>query len=153
MAEDQTTAADSGPTSLSMAAQYTKDLSFEAPSTPHVFNAMGAQSPDISINVDVRATKLQETAYEVVIQINAECKTGSTVAFVLELVYGGLISADMPDEELKPALLVEVPRLLFPFARNIVADVTRDAGFPPLLLAPVDFTKMYQQGEADLVEA
>jgi len=150
MAEAETPSAGAGAKSFSVAAQYTKDLSFEAPSTPQVFATMGVGSPDIGINVDVRASRLKESRYEVVLQINAECKTGDKVAFLLELVYGGLISAELPDDELQQALLIEAPRLLFPFARNIVADVTRDAGFPPLLLAPVDFVQMYERGAAEL---
>lgn len=150
MAEAETPSADAGVKSFNVAAQYTKDLSFEAPSTPHVFSTMGTKTPDIGINVDVRAARLQERTYEVVLQINAECRTGDKVAFLLELVYGGLIAADLPDDELKAALLIEAPRFLFPFARNIVADVTRDAGFPPLMLSPVDFVQMYDKGAADL---
>lgn len=132
-------------TTFQVLAQYVKDLSFEAPSTPQVFNAMKETQPDIKVNVDVRASQLQAEAYEVILQINAECKVGDKTAFLLELVYGALVHAKLTPDTLSPALLIETPRHLFPFARNIVADTTRDGGFQPLMLAPMDFVTMYQQ--------
>jgi len=135
-------------------AQYVKDLSFEAPNTPQVFSAMQENKPDIKVNVDVRATQFQAEAYEVVLQINAECKAGDKTAFLLELVYGGLVRAKLSPETLRPALLIETPRHLFPFARNIVSDVTRDGGFQPLMLAPMDFMAMYENNaKADAPQA
>lgn len=134
-------------------AQYVKDLSFEAPNTPHVFNAMKESEPDIKVNVDVRANQLQAEAFEVILQINAECKVDDKTAFLLELVYGGLVRAKLSTDVLRPALLIETPRNMFPFARNIVADVTRDGGFQPLVLAPMDFVSMYQQNAKAAEEA
>lgn len=125
-------------------AQYVKDLSFEAPNTPQIFHAIQSKQPDIKVSVDVRAQKLQDQAYEVVLQINAECTAEDKNAFLLEFVYGALVRIDMADEALRPALLIETPRHMFPFARNIVADVTRDGGFPPLMLAPMDFVSFYE---------
>ena len=128
-----------------MLAQYVKDLSFEAPNTPQIFGAMQEGTPDIKVNVDVRANQIQSEGYEVILQINAECKAGDKSAFILELVYGGLVRTNLTPETLRPALLIETPRNLFPFARNIVSDVTRDGGFQPLMLAPMDFVTMYEQ--------
>jgi len=131
---------------VAILAQYIKDLSFEAPSTPAVFSTMQNSAPDIQINVDVRANHLQEKTYEVVLFANAQCKAGDTTAFILELSYGGLFSINASEEHLRPLLLIECPRLLFPFARNIIADVSRDGGFPPLMLSPLDFVEMYRKG-------
>lgn len=130
---------------LAINAQYTKDLSFEAPAAPGIFLQMQQEAPDISINVDVRAQPFQQqNVYEVTLHVTAECKVGTVAAFVLELQYAGLFTLNLPDDNVQPALLIECPRLLFPFARNIIADVTRDGGFPPLMLGPVDFVSMYR---------
>ena len=125
-------------------AQYVKDASLEVPHAPRVFALMQKASPDISVNIDVRAQPIQENAFEVAFHVHAKCSVAETVAFIVEVVYAGLFTVNVTRELLEPTLLIECPRLLFPFARNIVADLTRDGGFPPLMLGPVDFTAMYQ---------
>lgn len=124
--------------------QYIKDLSFEAPTTPGIFALIQQNPPDVNINVDVKAQGMQNNVFEVVLVIKAECKTGESVAFILELSYGGVFTLNVPQENLEAMLLVECPGLLFPFARNIVAEATRDGGFPPVMIGPVDFMAMYQ---------
>lgn len=143
---DDAAAPGSSAPPVTIGAQYIKDLSFEAPSTPGVFSMMQSNAPDIQINVDVRANHLQDKTYEVVLFAHAQCKVGDTTAFILELSYGGLFGVNAPDEHLQPLLLIECPRLLFPFLRNIIADVSRDGGFPPLMLSPLDFVEMYRKG-------
>ena len=148
-AAGEATAGDTEPAGeakppLAVSAQYIKDLSFEAPNTPAVLGRMQRETPEIGINIDVRATGLQDGIYEVVLHIKSECKIADTVAFIVELSYGGVFSINVPAEQIQPVLLIECPRLLFPFARNIVADATRDGGFPPLMLGPVDFISMYR---------
>ncbi len=133
-------------------AQYIKDLSFETPTSPGIFGLLRQGEPDLSVSVDVNARPLEGNAFEVVIVAKAHCKIGETVAFILELSYGGLFRLNVPREHLQPMLLIECPRLLFPFARYIISDVTRDGGFPPLLLAPVDFAAMYQNHLRQLSE-
>jgi len=145
-ADGQQAQADQPPITIN--AQYIKDLSFEAPATPGVFAQMKTESPDVTINVDVNAHPLQDNLFEVQLHIRAECKVADTTAFLTELVYGGVFGVNVPQEHLQPMLLIECPRLLFPFARNIVADATRDGGFPPLMLAPVDFVAMFQNQAA-----
>ena len=125
-------------------AQYIKDLSFEAPSTPGILSKMHQEAPDVTINVDVNAHPIQDNLFEVQIHIRATCEVTNETAFISELVYGGLFTINVPSEHLQPILLIECPRLLFPFARNIIADTTRDGGFPPLMIAPVDFVAMFQ---------
>ena len=125
--------------------QYIKDLSFEAPGAPRVFHLLQQNPPEISVSIDVRAASLQPDVYEVVIRVHAECKAGDAVGFIVELVYGGTFTLKVPAEQLELVLLIECPRLLFPFARYIIADVTRDGGFPPLLISPVDFVQMYRE--------
>ena len=126
-------------------AQYIKDLSFEAPAAPEIFQRMQTIRPDITINIDVQAVPLKDTAYEVVLNMRAECKVEQKVAFIMELVYAGNFNIRVPREHLQAVLLVECPRLLFPFARSILAEISREGGFPPILLGPVDFVAMYQK--------
>ncbi|MEX2311007.1 MAG: protein-export chaperone SecB, partial [Rhodospirillales bacterium] len=95
---------------------------------------------DISVN----ARQLTENAYEVSLGINTNCKVGEHVGFIMELIYAGTYTLNVPEEHRSAILLIECPRLLFPYARNIVADVTRDGGFPPVMLGLVDFVQMYQ---------
>lgn len=125
-------------------AQYTKDLSFEAPTAPAIYGAMQQTAPDVQVGVNVDFSEFENSVFEVVLKVEARCTVGEDVAFLLELEYGGLFSLNVDDEIKGPMLLIECPRLLFPFARNILADVSRDGGFPPLMLGPVDFAGLYQ---------
>lgn len=136
-------AATSAP--LAINSQYIKDLSFEAPGAPAIFNQMQNQTPDISVNVNVQASPLGNNIYEVVLHTRAECKVTGTTAFLAELAYGGVFTLNVPQEHLRPVLLVECPRLLFPFARQVLANTTREGGFLPLMLGPIDFVAMYQR--------
>ncbi len=129
---------------VAILAQYIKDLSFEVPGAPQVYVELQNAKPDITVNIDVRAEPFQETVFEVTLHISASCKVADKTAFICELVYAGLCTVNVPEEHRQAMLLIECPRLLFPFARNIVADATRDGGFPPLMLAPVDFVSMFQ---------
>lgn len=136
--------AGQGPT-LRILTQYTKDLSFENPNS-HLDAPQ--QNPGIDIGVDVRATGIQgrENAFEVDLQISAKAETEGRVFFIAELVYSGVFEIQgVEKESLEPLILIECPRLLFPFARRILADVTREGGFPPLMLDPIDFAALYRQ--------
>jgi preprotein translocase subunit SecB len=126
-------------------AQYVKDLSFEVPGAPAIFAQMQQRPPDIAIKVDVQARNLEGNIYEVVLEIRADCKSGDAVAFILELSYGGVFTLNVAAPDLRPVLLIECPRLLFPFARQVLAATTLNGGFLPLMLGPVDFAALYQQ--------
>ncbi|WP_135466686.1 protein-export chaperone SecB [Crenalkalicoccus roseus] len=139
-----------GPLVLNL--QYTKDLSFEVPGAPEIF-AILREQPRIDLKLDVQARGLQGegvqgNVYEVSLQIRADAqaqvKGQQQTCFIAELVYCGIFTVNVDPQALEPVLLVECPRLLFPFARNILADVTRDGGFPPVLLAPIDFVALWQ---------
>ena len=134
-------------------AQYTKDLSFEAPTAPGIFAAMQQEDPDVKIGVNVDFSEFEDNVFEVVLKVEATCTVGDETAFVLELEYGGLFTVNVEDEVRGAVLLIECPRILFPFARNILADVSRDGGFPPLMLGPLDFAGMYQQQLATQTQA
>lgn len=142
-------APDEGAPPIVINAQYTKDLSFEAPTAPGIFTAMQDNGPDVKVGVNVDFTEFENNVFEVVLRIEASCSVGDEAAFLLELDYAGLFTVNVEDEVRGAVLLIECPRLLFPFARNILADVSRDGGFPPLMLGPMDFAAMYQQQLAD----
>ena len=140
--------------------QYVKDLSFEVPGAPHIYGQLRGQ-PQVNINLDVQARRVQEgqSVFEVAIVIRAEAHepppgngqaaTTPATVFVAELTYAGVFTLNgLPDNAVEPVLLVECPRILFPFARNILADVTRDGGFPPVLLQPIDFVALWQARRA-----
>jgi preprotein translocase subunit SecB len=141
--------------------QYVKDLSFEVPGAPAIFAQLKA-APKVNINLDVQARRIQEgqNAFEVTLVIRAEAHesqpegndTSGAVPptlFVAELSYAGVFTLNnVPDNAVEPVLLVECPRILFPFARNILSDVTRDGGFPPVLLQPIDFVALWQARRA-----
>ncbi|WP_257167606.1 protein-export chaperone SecB [Bradyrhizobium sp. SRS-191] len=133
------------PPQLNVLAQYIKDLSFENPNAPQSLAPQG-QAPQINIQINVGANALNESEYEVTLTIEGKAESGSQVMFSFELVYGGVFRlVNVPQEHLSPMLLIECPRLLFPFAREIVANSVRDGGFPPLMLDPVDFVSLYRQ--------
>ena len=139
--------------------QYVKDLSFEVPGAPQIFTTLRAQ-PQVAINLDVQARRVQDgqPVFEVSLVIKAEASdpnaptnggTQTPPVFVAELTYAGVFTLNgLPDNAVEPVLLVECPRILFPFARNILSDVTRDGGFPPVLLQPIDFVALWQSRRA-----
>ncbi len=141
-----------GPT-MRILGQYIKDLSFENPGAPASLTANNAQ-PAIQVSVDVGGRRLSDNEFETELKITVDAKRGEVTAFLVELAYGGIVQVqNVTDDMLQPLLLMEVPRLLFPFARRVVADVTRDGGFPPLMLEPIDFTQLYRQQMAKQQEA
>ena len=129
-------------------AQYIKDLSFENPNAPRVLIEAAGQ-PDVEINVNVGAQLLGDNQYEVTLNLAAKATANDTALFLVDLTYAGLVSPqDTPDEEVNAVIMVETPRLLFPFARAIISDCTRDGGFMPLNIQPVDFVAVYQHNLA-----
>ena len=145
--------------SLVVNIQYIKDLSFEVPNAPAVYSTLRAQ-PNVAINLDVNARRLQdgEDVFEVTLQIKAEAtdpQAGNgappSAVFIVELAYAGVFTlSGVPENAVEPVLLVECPRLLFPYARNILSDTTRDGGFPPVLLQPIDFVALWQSRRAQV---
>jgi len=123
--------------------QFVKDLSFENPANP-----LPEGQPNIDIGIDVSAAPREDGpgVYESRLKLSARAHIGETTLFLLELDYAGLFQVlGLGEQETEAALLIECPRLLFPFARRLVADVTREGGFPPLLIDPVDFVQLYRQ--------
>ena len=130
---------------LNALAQYIKDLSFENPNAP---NSLGPQEngPNISIQVNVNAKQLSETDFEVSLSLEGSAGEGADTLFKFELDYAGVFRvAGIPSDQVHPVVMIECPRLLFPFARQIVADSVRNGGFPPLYIDPIDFAGLYRQ--------
>ena len=130
---------------LNALAQYAKDLSFENPNAPRSLQPQ-QQGPQINIQVNVNAKQLAEEDFEVDLRLEGDAKIGTEVLFAFELTYSGIFRLrNIPQDQMHPAVMIECPRLLFPFAREIVANSVRDGGFPPLMLDPVDFVSLYRQ--------
>ena len=135
------------PPKMNILAQYVRDLSFE-----NILAQKGVDgelNPEIQVNVNIDAKKrTTDKQFDVIIKLRVDSKSKNTnnILFVLELDYGGVFQIEnVPDDQLHPYLLIECPRMLFPFLRRIVSDVTRDGGFPPLNLENIDFLKLYRQ--------
>ncbi len=135
---------------LSILVQFIKDLSFESPNSPKSLQGPG-ENPQLNVNVNVQAAPQGDNVYEVDLNFEAKATSDDGVIYNIELVYAGLFRlAGIPEEYLQPVLFVDCPTLLFPFARRIVADLTQEGAFPPLLLDPVDFAGLYRQNAAQL---
>jgi preprotein translocase subunit SecB len=133
------------PPQLNVLAQYTKDLSFENPNAPASL-APQQQQPNINIQINVSANATAEHEFEVVLQVEGKAENAGSMLFSFELAYAGVFRVlNVPQENLHPLVMIECPRLLFPFAREIIATAVRDGGFPPLMLDPVDFVGLYRQ--------
>jgi len=129
--------------------QYVKDLSFENPSAPSVFQWQG--QPQIDVQFNIGAQIVGEEIHEVALRIEVTAAATEGTAFKVDLLYAGLFAIrNLPEEQLQPFLLAEAPRIIFPFARRVIADAVRDGGFPPLLLDPIDFATLYLQRQAQL---
>ena len=133
---------------LILNAQYIKDLSFENPRAPQSL-IQPTNQPDVEINIDVKAQNLGPEVFEVVLTINATARAQGETVFLVELAYGSVVTIKNAGAELLPMLiLVETPRIVFPFARAIIANATRDGGFPPLMINPIDFAELLRRQQA-----
>jgi len=130
---------------IGVLAQYVKDLSFENPNAPRSMAPSG-QPPTINIQVNVDAAPMTGSDYEVTLRLEGKAESSNTLLFSFELVFAAVFRIqNVPQESVQPVVLIECPRLLFPFAREIIATAVRNGGFPPLLLDPVDFVTLYRQ--------
>ena len=138
--------ADTAP-SAGMISQYIKDLSFENPNAPTIFQSQ--EPPAIDVQFNIGSGQVADEVHEVTLKIEARAEVNGQVAFIVDLSYAGLFGfRNVPADQIQPFMLGEAPRLLFPFARRVLADAVRDGGFPPLLLEPIDFGQLYQAQQA-----
>ena len=134
-----------GP-SLNTLVQYIKDFSFENPNAPRSLSGQQQQGPQIGLQVDVTANALGDTEFEAVLTLEGKATVGNDTLFAFELSYAGVFRIlGVPQEQLHAVVMIDCPRLLFPFARQIVADAVRNGGFPPLYIDPIDFAALYRQ--------
>ena len=141
-----------GQPSLNALVQFTKDFSFENPNAPR---SLGPQEspPNISINVNVNAKQLSEAEFEVNIMLEGSAGEGANTLFKFELDYAGIFRLqNIPEEQRHPIVMIECPRLLFPFARQIIAEAVRGGGFPPLYIDPIDFVALYHARMAEIAK-
>jgi preprotein translocase subunit SecB len=135
--------ADTQP-AIGLIAQYVKDLSFENPNAPAVYQWQ--TQPDIDVQFNIGVEKVGDDVHEVALKITVKATTTDGTAFAVDMVYGGLFGMrNVPEDQVAPFMLGEAPRLVFPFARRVLADAVRDGGFPPLMLDPIDFNGLYLQ--------
>lgn len=142
--------ADTGP-QIALISQYVKDLSFENPNAPAVFQWQ--EQPQIDVQFNIGADKVADDVVEVSLKIDVKATTGNGTAFAVELVYAAIFGMrNIPEDQMQPFMLAEAPRLIFPFARRVLADAIRDGGFPPLLLDPIDFGGLYVQQQQAMAQ-
>lgn len=138
---------------LNVLVQYTKDLSFENPNAPRSLTPQ-EKAPNIAIQVNVNARQMAEADFEVELILEGSAGEGADTLFRFELTYAGVFRlTNIPGNDVHPVVMIECPRLLFPFARQMVADAVRNGGFPPLFIDPIDFTVLYRQRMAEAAPA
>ncbi len=134
------------PPQLNVLAQYVKDFSFENPNAPASLGSFQQAQPAINIQINVQANAINATDFEVILKTEGKAERDGKILFSFDLAFGGVFRIqNVPQESLHPVVMIECPRLLFPFSREIVAAAVRNGGFPPLLLDPVDFVALYRQ--------
>lgn len=137
-------AGSDGEPQIAVLTQYIKDLSVESPNSPAVFQWQVQPQVDVQFNINVN--KVSEEVHEVVLKVNVSAKSENGPHFLIDVSYAGLLGLrNLPEDAVGPFLLIEAPRLLFPFVRQIIADAVQHTGFPPLLLEPIDFNAVYLQ--------
>ena len=143
----ETTEAGNAPQApqVNVIGQYIKDLSFESPDASRFLRGPG-NNPSLQLNFNVQVKNLGQDAYEVALMLEGEAKSDEGVLYKMELIYAGaFVLRNLPQEAIQPILYIECPALLFPFIRRLVADLSREGGFPPLLLDPIDFAGLYRR--------
>ena len=154
---DGASSAEAGQTAeprLILNSHYIKDLSFENPNAPLVYGEL-QKGPTIDVNIDVASSRVQENLFEVLLKLRVKATVEDKLAFLVELDLAGLVTIgkQVGDEECERLLFTEVPRYLFPFARAVLGDMTRDAGFPPLLINPISFEELYRSRREQIAQA
>jgi len=130
---------------VSVLGQYIKDLSFENPNAPQSFQEPG-QNPNLQLNFNVGANKISDNTYEVTLHFEGAAKSETAGIYQLDLVYAGVFRVEnFPQDRLRSFLFIDCPATLFPFVRRIIADMTREGGYPPLLIDPIDFAALYRR--------
>jgi len=154
MADTKQAAQPEGPVAqVNIITQFIRDLSFENPNISKLLDGPG-ENPNLKVEVNVNAEKMRPELFQSAIDFKAHATNKDGTIYILECVYGGLFRLqNVPDQALEPFLLINCPTLLFPFLRRVVADITREGGFPPLMLDPIDFGGLYMRRQQELAAA
>jgi preprotein translocase subunit SecB len=136
---------------VSIVSQYIKDMSLEVPGAPEIYTKISTQ-PQIGVELNIDVKKKENDMFEVVLNIRINADIEKEKLFIFELSYGSLNIIKLPEEQIEPVLFIEIPKMLFPFARQIIASNLAEANMPPLLLAPVDFSAIYRTKKDNLVK-
>lgn len=131
--------------------QYIKDMSLEIPLAPEIFKELN-QAPDVQVDINMSSKKLDDGNYNVILTARMNADIKEKKLFIVELSYGAVASVNVPEEHLEPVLFIELPRLLFPFVRSIIANSLSAAGLPPVMLSPIDFVALYNAKKAKEAE-
>ena len=131
--------------------QYIKDLSLEIPLAPEIFKEM-KQAPNVHVDISIDSKKLPDEAYNTILNAKIDADLGEKKLFIVELSYAAVASVNVAPEHLEPVLYIELPRLLFPFVRSIIANSLSEAGLPPMMLSPIDFVALYNAKKAKEAE-
>ncbi|CAK8162845.1 Protein-export protein SecB [Candidatus Xenohaliotis californiensis] len=145
--KDQSAINENNAPNFSINLQYLKDISFENPTSPAVFFQKNKEQPQLKVNVDVLVNKINESSYEVILGISADATMHEDKIYILELKYAAIVAVlqSLTTIQIKRHLMVDVPTLLLPFARQIIATIVRDGGFTALVLDPINFEALYKQ--------
>lgn len=149
--ENNETKVNAGQSALMIHSQYIKDMSLEIPLAPEIFKEM-KQAPSVHVDFGMSHKKLEDGNYEISLTAKMDADIADKKLFILELTYGALVTINVPAEHLEPVMYIEIPRLLFPFARSIIANSLSQAGLPPMMLSPIDFVAMYNAKKAKEAE-
>lgn len=142
--QDPQSGQDNAPApAIMLHTQYIRDLSLEIPHAPEIFRELKNQ-PDIKVDIDVSARRLHDNFYNVELSFRVDGDVSGQKFFILEMVYAGIASLNVPEEHVEPVLMIELPHMLFPYARQAVTNTLVNGGLPPLMLNPVDFVAMYR---------
>ena len=131
--------------------QYIKDMSLEVPNAPEIYSKLNIQ-PQIGVELNIDAKKLKDDSFEVVLNLRINADINNEKLFIFELAYGAFCTIKLPEEQIEPVLFIEIPKMIYPFARQIVASNLAEASMPPLLLAPVDFVSIYKSKKEQMVK-
>ena len=128
-------------------AQYIKDLSFENPKAP--YSLLGSEKPEVDVSIDIGAHNIQEETYEVVLAIQVKSVVKEDVQYLIDLKYAGVftLDKDMSNEEREKVIFIQCPTIIFPYARRVISDISRDGGYLPLYISPVDFMTLYSNNK------
>jgi preprotein translocase subunit SecB len=147
-AGEQLTNGEDNMPQVAIISQYVKDMSFENPNAPAVYQWQ--EQPQIAVDFNIGAGKLNDELHEVSLKIEVRATANGQTAFAVDLLYAGLIGIrNVAEDQVQGFLLAEAPRMLFPFARQIISHAVQDGGFPPLMLDPIDFHALFQQRAAE----